>query len=64
MITMIAVTTQQAGNAAATFGTLYAVACLLIGLFGLMFAVLWFVFPLIVWTKLNEQIKLLKQMAK
>ena len=63
MITMIAVT-QQATDAAATFGTLFAVACLLAGLLGLMFVVLWFVFPLIVWSKMNEQIKLLKQMAK
>jgi uncharacterized Tic20 family protein len=59
MIPMIAIT-QQAAN---TFGTLYVVACLLAALLGLMFAILWFVFPLIVWTKMNEQIKLLTKMV-
>jgi hypothetical protein len=63
MIPMIALTqvTQEAAN---SFGVLFAIACGCLALIGLLFAVIWSVFPLIVWAKMNEQIKLLKQMAK
>jgi uncharacterized membrane protein YciS (DUF1049 family) len=62
MITMIAVTQQADAYAGA--GAFFAIACLLAIGFSAMLIVVWTIFPLIVWAKMNEQIKLLKQMAE
>jgi hypothetical protein len=60
MTTLLA--TVTAGQNTST--TTYVVLCVIEFLIVMVFAGLWFVFPLVVWMKLNEQIKLLKQMAK
>ena len=44
--------------------TIYAVLCVIEFLIVMAFAVLWFVFPLIVWRKLNDVIKLLTAATK
>jgi hypothetical protein len=44
--------------------TIYAVFCVIEFLSVMAFAVLWFVFPLIVWGKLNNVIKLLAAITK
>ena len=62
MITVIAVT--QAADAATGLGAFFGIAVLAAIGFSAMLIVVWTIFPLIVWAKMNEQIKLLKQMAK
>ncbi|MGB9473541.1 MAG: hypothetical protein WCE87_00550 [Candidatus Udaeobacter sp.] len=59
---MIAVT--QAADAATGAGTFFGIAMLAAIGFSAMLIVVWTIFPLIVWAKMNEQIKLLKQMTK
>lgn len=54
--------TVTAGQDASS--TLYAVLCVIEFFIVMAFAVLWFVFPLIMWTKLNNVIKLLTAITK
>ena len=60
MTTLLATLTagQDSGS------TIYAVLCVLEFFIVMAFAVLWFVFPLIMWTKLNNVIKLLTAITK
>jgi hypothetical protein len=66
MTTLIATVTasQNVGSTLAAGSTIYAVLCVIEFLIIMAFAVLWFVFPLIMWTKLNNVIKLLAAITK
>jgi hypothetical protein len=66
MTTLLATVTtgHDAGGTLVAGSTLYAVLCVLEFLIVMAFAVLWFVFPLIMWTKLNNVIKLLTAITK
>jgi hypothetical protein len=52
------------GTLVAAGSTIYAVLCVIEFLIVMAFAVLWFVFPLIMWRKLNNVIKLLTAITK
>ena len=52
------------GTLAAAGSTIYAVLCVIEFLIVMAFAVMWFVFPLIMWRKLNNVIKLLTAITK
>jgi hypothetical protein len=52
------------GSLVAAGSTIYAVLCVIEFFIVMAFAVLWFVFPLIMWTKLNNVIKLLTAVTK
>jgi hypothetical protein len=66
MTTLLATVTasQDAGGTLVAGSTIYAVLCVLEFLIAMAFAVLWFAFPLIIWTKLNDVIKLLNAITK
>jgi hypothetical protein len=66
MTTLLATVTasQDAGGTLVAGSTIYAVLCVIEFLIVMVFAVLWFVFPLIMWRKLNNVIKLLTATAK
>ena len=66
MTTLLATVTagQNVGGALVAGSTIYAVFCVIEFLSVMAFAVLWFVFPLIVWGKLNNLIKLLTAITK
>jgi hypothetical protein len=66
MTTLIATVTagQDIGQHVSTGSTIYAVFCVIEFLSVMVFAVLWFVFPLILWGKLNNVIKLLTAITK
>jgi hypothetical protein len=66
MTTILATVTasQDAGGTLVAADTLYAVLCVIEFLIVMAFAVLWFVFPLIMWKKLNDVIKLLNAITK
>ena len=66
MTTILATVTasQDAGGTLVSNSTIYAVLCVIEFLIVMAFAVLWFVFPLIVWRKLNDVIKLLAATTK
>jgi hypothetical protein len=66
MPTLLATVTasQDAGGTLVANSTIYAVLCVIEFLIVMAFAVLWFVFPLIVWRKLNDVIKLLTATTK
>jgi hypothetical protein len=66
MTTLLATVTagQDVGGALVAGSTLYAVLCVIEFLIVMAFAVLWFVFPLTMWTKLNNVIKLLTAITK
>ncbi|HEU5247249.1 MAG TPA: hypothetical protein VFU09_09190 [Candidatus Udaeobacter sp.] len=66
MTTLLATvtTSADAGGTLVAAGTVYAVLCVIEFLIAMAFAVVWFVFPLIVWGKLNNVIKLLTAITK
>ena len=66
MTTLLATVTasQNAGGTLVVGSTIYAVLCVIEFLIVMAFAVLCFVFPLIMWTKLNHLIKLLTAITK
>ena len=66
MTTLIATVTagQDVGSTSVASNTIYAVFCAIEFLSVMSFAVLWFVFPLILWGKLNNVIKLLTAITK
>ena len=66
MTTLLATLTagQEFGSTLIAGNTIYAVFCVIEFLSVMAFAVLWFVFPLILWGKLNNVIKLLTAITK
>jgi hypothetical protein len=66
MTTLLATVTagQNVGSTLVAGSTIYAVFCVIEFLSVMAFAVLWFVFPLIMWGKLNNVIKLLTAITK
>ena len=66
MTTLLATVTAglDIGSTLVASSTIYAVFCVIEFLSVMAFAVLWFVFPLIMWTKLNNVIKLLTAITK
>jgi 1,4-dihydroxy-2-naphthoate octaprenyltransferase len=66
MMTLLPTVTagQNVGSTLIAGSTIYAVLCVLEFLIVTAFAVVWFVFPLIVWGKLNNVIKLLTAITK
>ena len=66
MTTILATVTasQDAGGTLVANSTIYAVLCVIEFLIVMAFVVVWFVFPLIVWGKLNNVIKLLTAVTK
>ena len=66
MTTLLATvtTSADAGGTLVAADTLYAVLYVIEFLIVMAFVILWFVFPLIMWTKLNNVIKLLTAITK
>jgi hypothetical protein len=66
MTTLLATVTPglEFGSTLIAGNTIYAVFCVIEFLSVMAFAVLWFVFPLILWGKLNNVIKLLTAITK
>jgi hypothetical protein len=66
MTTLLATVTagQNVGSTLVAGSTIYVVFCVIEFLSVMAFAVLWFVFPLIMWGKLNDVIKLLTAITK
>ena len=66
MTTLLATVTagQHVGSTLVAGSTIYAVLCVIEFLIVMALAVVWFVFPLIVWGKLNNVIKLLTAITK
>jgi hypothetical protein len=66
MTTLLATVTasQDADGTLVAGNTIYAVLCVIEFFIVMAFAALWFVFPLIMWKKLNDVIKLLNAITK